>query len=202
MAYGDSFTPAGGQGEIKVRGPVWVGVWSLVTLGIYALYWIYQTAKHLRDYGNSKGRDLGQSPGMTLLAVTLGAFIIVPALVAIYRQAKRIQQAQHLAGVQPMNGWIALVLYLVVAPVFWAYEQSELNKAWAAEGGPVPKQDTYEAPSLPSARQQAPSTVPQQPEPAQPAEPAQPGSAAGTTSGDPLGGFEPPAPPPQDRPGQ
>jgi len=149
MAYGDSFTPRGGQGEIKVRGPVWVGIWSLVSLGIYSIYFIYVTAKHLRDYGNSKGRDLGQSPGMTLLAITLGALIIVPAVVAIWRQAKRIQQAQQLAGVQPMNGWLALVLYLVLFPVFYAYEQSELNKAWSAEGGPVPDTSaSYEAPRL------------------------------------------------------
>jgi hypothetical protein len=151
MSYGDKFTPPGVSEEVKVRGPVWVGVFTLLTLGIYSIYWIFQTAKHLRDYGNANGRDLGQSPGMTLLAVTLGWFIIVPPFVAIYRQAKRIQQAQHLAGIQPLNGWIALVLYLVLSPVFFAYEQSELNKAWGAEGGPVPQSDGYEAPHLQSA---------------------------------------------------
>src|SRR3712207_4756646 len=170
MSYGESFTPHGASGDIKVRGPVWVGVFSLVTLGIYVIYWIYVTAKHLREYGNSKGRDLGQSPGMTLLAVTLGALIIVPALVALYRQAKRIQQAQQLAGVQPMNGWLALVLYLVVAPIFFAYEQSELNKAWAAEGGPVPSDSSaHEAPRLESAPQEPVAT-----------------STASSTAGDPL----------------
>lgn len=153
MAYGDTFTPPGAAGEIKVRGPVWVGVWSLVTLGIYSIYWIYVTAKHLSDYGNAKGRDLGQKPGMTLLAITLGWLLFfIPPLVAMYRQAKRIQQAQALAGVQPMNGWLALVLYLVVSPVFFAYEQSELNKAWASEGGPVPSDSSaHEAPRLESA---------------------------------------------------
>jgi Domain of unknown function (DUF4234) len=158
MAYGDTFTPRGADAPIKTRGPVWVGVFTLLTLGIYSIYWIYVTAKHLRDFGDARGRDLGQSPGMTLLAVTLGWLIIVPPFVAIYRQAKRIQQAQHLAGVQPMNGWIALVLYLVVSPIFFAYEQSELNKAWAAEGAPLPQsEDSYEAPHLP----QAPDTAPQ-----------------------------------------
>ena len=156
MAYGESFTPSGASGEIKVRGPVWVGVWSLVTLGIYSIYWIYVTAKHLRDYGNAKGRDLGQKPGMTLLALTLGWLLLfIPPLVAMFRQAKRIQQAQQLAGVQPMNGWLALVLYLVVSPVFFAYEQSELNKAWAREGGPVPSDSAaHEAPRLQSAPEQ------------------------------------------------
>src|SRR3712207_5024308 len=123
MAYGDTFHPAGTTRDVKVRGPVWVGIWSLVTFGIFAIYWTYVTAKDLSEYGKAKGRDLGQSPGMTLLAVTLGALVIVPAIVAIYRQAKRIQQAQQLAGVQSMNGWLALVLYLVLFPVFYAYEQ-------------------------------------------------------------------------------
>src|SRR3712207_1388823 len=115
MAYGDSFTPPGARDPVKIRGPVWVGIFSFVTFGIYAIYWIYVTAKHLRDYGEAKGRDLGRSPGMTLLAVTLGVLIIIPPLVAIYRQAKRIQQAQRLAGGQPMNGWLALVLYIVLS---------------------------------------------------------------------------------------
>jgi Domain of unknown function (DUF4234) len=153
MAYGESFTPRSSSGEIKVRGPVWVGVFSLVTLGIYSIYWIYVTAKHLRDYGNANGRDLGQKPGMTLLAITFGWLLLfIPPLVAIYRQARRIQQAQHIAGVQPMNGWLALVLYLVLSPVFFAYEQSELNKVWAREGGPVPDDSSsYEAARLPEA---------------------------------------------------
>ena len=156
MAYGDTFTPTGASNEIKIRGPVWVGVWSLVTLGVYAVYWIYVTAKHLRDAGNARGRDLGQRPGMTLLALTLGwLLLLIPPIVAMYRQAKRIQQVQQLAGVAPMNGWLALVLYLVISPVFFAYEQVELNKAWAAEGGPVPVADN-EAPSLPAATPEEP----------------------------------------------
>ena len=159
MAYGDTFRPAGAERETKIRGPVWVGVFSLLTLGIYAIYWIYVTAKDLCAYGRAKGRDLGQNPGMTLLAVTLGWLIIVPPFVAIYRQAKRIQQAQMLAGVQPMNGWLALVLYLVLSPVFFAYEQSELNKSWAAEGAPVPAADG-EAPMLDAAPSGSAATPP------------------------------------------
>src|SRR3712207_5696057 len=142
MAYGDVFHPAGAARDIKVRGPVWVGVWTLVTLGLFSFYWIYVTAKDLSEYGKAKGYDLGQNPTGTLLALFPGVLIIVPALVAIYRQAKRIQQAQRLAGSRDqMNGWLALVLYLVFSPAFIGYEQSELNKAWAAEGGPVPQGD-------------------------------------------------------------
>lgn len=153
MAYGDTFQPAGTSRDVKVRGPLWIGIWSLVTLGFFAIYWTYVTAKDLSEYGKARGRDLGQRPGMTLLALTLGFLIIVPPIVATFRQAKRIQQAQLLAGTPPMNGWLALVLYLVVFPVFYGYEQSELNKAWAAEGGPVPV-TSNEAPRLEPASQQ------------------------------------------------
>lgn len=147
MAYGDTFHPAGTSRDIKVRGPLWTGLWSIT--GFYALYWIYVTAKDLSEYGNAKGRDLGQNPTMTLLAILIGWIIIVPPIVAVYRQAKRIQEVQKMNGVQPFNGWLALVLYIVISPAFIAYEQSELNKAWAAEGGPVPG-DNYAQP-LPAA---------------------------------------------------
>jgi hypothetical protein len=161
MAHGDVFTPRGAAADVKIRGPVWVGVWSFVTLGIYAVYWIFVTAKHLRDYGNARGQDLGQNPTMTLLAFLLGWILLfIPPIVALVRQGKRIQRAQQLAGVQPMNGWLAAVLYLVLSPVFFAYEQSELNKAWAAEGGPVPTPDggaqPHQAQSLPAAPSDSP----------------------------------------------
>jgi hypothetical protein len=138
MTYGDHYTPTGASAPIKLRGPLWVGVMSLLTLGLYSIYWVYETAKHLRDYGRAHGKDLGQKPGMTLLAMTAGWLVIVPPFVAMYRQARRIQQAQHLAGTEPLNGWIGLALYIAITPAFFAYEQAELNKAWAADGAPVP----------------------------------------------------------------
>ena len=125
MAYGETFTPRGGTGDIKVRGPVWVGVFSLVTLGIYAIYWIYVTAKDLSEYGKVKGRDLGQSPGMTLLAVTLGAFIIVPPFVAWSSFMGRIREAQRMAGLpQTANFWGSIGrAILILYNVKWHQEQ-------------------------------------------------------------------------------
>ncbi len=147
MDYGETYLPTGASAPVKLRGPLWVGVLSFVTLGIYAAYWIYQTAMQLRAYGRAHGRDLGQQPGMTLLAVTLGWLVIVPPFVALYRQARRIQQAQQLAGTAPLNGWLALVLFAVVSPAAFAYEQAELNRAWAADGAPI-QTPSNEAPPL------------------------------------------------------
>jgi hypothetical protein len=157
MAYGDTFHPAGAQRDIKVRGPIWAGAWSIT--GVYAIYWIIVTARDLSEYGKAKGRDLGQNPTNTLLAVLIGWIIIIPPLVAIYRQAKRIQQAQQMNGIEPFNGWLALVFYIVFSPIYFGYVQSELNKVWAAEGGPVPDTTLQPAPALDSAPQGDPLTT-------------------------------------------
>ena len=144
MAYGDVFKPAGMARDIKVRGPVWVAVWSLVTLGIYGIYWFYVTVKDLSEYGKAKGYDLGQNPMMSLLAVLIGwVLLFIPPIIAIYRFVKRTQQAQRLAGSPTqLNGWLWLIMALVgLSFGAYGYQQSELNKAWAAEGGPVPDKD-------------------------------------------------------------
>ena len=155
MAYGDTFHPAQTSRDIKIRGPLWVGVASTLSLflfAFYVIYWYYVFAKDLSEYGKAKGHDLGQRPGMTLAAFLIGwVLLFIPPIVATYRMVKRTQQAQQLAGVHAgLNGWLALVLLLVFSPAFYAYEQSELNKAWAAEGGPVPNTDLKAAPPLPS----------------------------------------------------
>jgi Domain of unknown function (DUF4234) len=147
MNYGDTYTPSGASASVKVRSPLFVGLATALTLGLYGIYWVYENAKHLRDYGRAHDRDLGQNPDMTLLAMTAGWLVIVPPFVAMYRQARRIQQAQRLAGTDPLNGWIGLALYVTISPVAAAYGQSELNKAWAADGAPVPTMTT-EAPPL------------------------------------------------------
>jgi Domain of unknown function (DUF4234) len=160
MAYGDTFHPAGTQRDVKVRGPVWVGVWSLVTLGIYGIWWFYVAAKDLSEYGKAKGHDLGQNPTMSLLALLFGWILLaIPTIIALYRFTKRAQAAQRLAGSNDvLNGWLALVLLLVFSPLYDAYVQSELNKAWAAEGGPVPIDEPYVGDPLPSGEQ--PSSTP------------------------------------------
>jgi hypothetical protein len=44
-----------------------------------------------------------------------------------------MQKAQQLAGVEVLNGWIGLVLYLVISPAFFGYMQSGLNNVWRAQ---------------------------------------------------------------------
>lgn len=133
----------GAEGTAKIRHILAPALLPFITLGIYFWYWWYQINREMRDYGRAKGsNELGTSPGTSLLAVTLGLLVIVPALVSIWNTTKRVQAAQRLAGVEPLNGWIALILFVVITPAFDAYLQSGLNSVWKTQaepaGQPVP----------------------------------------------------------------
>jgi hypothetical protein len=127
-------TIPGSSGTAKIRNLWAVALLPLITLAIYYFYWWYQINRELKDYGHSKSTDeLGESPGTSLLAVTLGALVIVPALVSTYRGFQRVQKAQELAGVDKLNGWIGLILYILISPAFFAYVQSGMNAVWRKE---------------------------------------------------------------------
>jgi hypothetical protein len=136
----------GTQATAKIRSPWAVALLPFATLSVYYFVWYYKINREMADLGRARGKtdELGDSPGTSLLATTLGLLIIVPALVSTYNTAKRIQAAQQLNGIQPLNGWLALVMYLLIAPVFWAYEQSELSKVWQ-QGGEPPRVEPAEA---------------------------------------------------------
>jgi hypothetical protein len=127
--------------QVKVRNPWLVVLWSLITLGIYHIVWWYKINKELKAFGESRGYDLGQNPVNSLLALVPGFIIIIPPLVSYYRGTKRVQGAQALAGREPINGWIALVLYLFIGIAFPAYLQVGLNSVWRQELSPAPGQD-------------------------------------------------------------
>src|SRR5918995_1620861 len=126
-----------GVGEsVKVRNIIAVPVLAFITLGIYLIFWWYFIHRELKDYGRAKGTDeLGTSPGKSVLAITLGALIIVPAIIGIINAFKRVQAAQRLNGLEPINGWIGLILILVIYPAFYGYMQSGLNPVWRAQAG-------------------------------------------------------------------
>lgn len=131
----------GTESEVKVRSPWAVALLPIVTLGIYGLVWWYKINKELKAYGEAKGYDLGQKPVNSLLALFPGGIIIVPALITYWRGTKRVQGAAKVAGREPVNGWIALILYLVISIGFYAYLQASLNHIWEQEAEPLPGQE-------------------------------------------------------------
>jgi hypothetical protein len=122
-----------------VRNIVAVAVLSVVTLGIYLVFWWYFINRELADYGRALGTDeLGDSPGKSTLALFPGALVIVPAIWTTVTTFKRVQAAQRLTGQTPLSGWLGLVLYVVISPAFYAYMQSGLNGVWKAQAAATP----------------------------------------------------------------
>ena len=130
----------GAGSRAKIRSPVWVAIWAILTLGIYIIFYWYFVNREMADYGRAKGtNELGDSPGKSTLALFPGALIIVPALWTTVTTFQRVQKAQRLVGQAPLNGWIAVLLYVVISPVFYAYMQSGLNSVWRAEPSQTPE---------------------------------------------------------------
>src|SRR3954447_10734114 len=154
---------AGTAAKAKIRSPFAPALLPYVTFFIYAWVWYYKINREMADLGRAKGTDeLGDSPGKSLLAVTLGALIIVPAVISTIRTFQRIQIAQRLSGVpQQANGWLALIMAILITPVFYAYEQSELNRAWRTGSG-----EAAAGAVLPPTSEPAPSGAPAPVEPA------------------------------------
>jgi hypothetical protein len=148
----------GSEDKVKIRSPWAAALLPIVTLGIYHLVWWYRINREMRDYGRAKGYDLGQSPTNSVLALFPGGLIIVPALITYWRGTRRVQGTARLSDHEPVNGWIALILYLLLAPGLWAYLQSSLNAIWRSEAeAPA----GHPAPPAPS--DQMPPPLPQDP---------------------------------------
>jgi hypothetical protein len=155
-----------GQAQVKVRSPWAVALLPIITLGIYHLVWWYRINRELRDYGQAKGYDLGQNPTSSLLALFPGGIIIVPALITYWRGTQRVQGAARVGGREPLNGWIALILYFVLSLGFWAYIQVSLNDLWRTEAEALPGQPAPpELPDRMPARVDEPQTMPAQEQP-------------------------------------
>jgi hypothetical protein len=135
----------GTKSEVKVRSPWAAALLPIITLGIYHLVWWYKINKELKQFGEAKGHDLGQNPTNSVLALFPGGIIIVPALVTYWNGTKRIMGAARLSGKEPVNGWISIILYILIAPAFWAYLQVSLNQIWEQEAEALPG---HEAPPV------------------------------------------------------
>jgi Domain of unknown function (DUF4234) len=120
----------------KIRGPVAVAILSLITLGIYVIFWWYYINREMADYGRARNtNELGDDPTKSTLALFPGGLIVVPAIWTTVTTFQRVQAAQRLTGRAPINGWLGLVLFLVISPALYGYMQSGLNSAWKAAAG-------------------------------------------------------------------
>jgi drug/metabolite transporter (DMT)-like permease len=111
----------------KRRNPWGVFGLAIITFGIYYFVWWYKINNEMNNLG------VQCNPTTSVLAVTLGAFIIIPPFVSYYTTADRIRQAQERTNAtERIIPVLALLLFIVVSVFAIPYYQSQLNKAWDA----------------------------------------------------------------------
>jgi hypothetical protein len=126
----------------KIRSALAVAVFTVITLGIYGIFWWYYINREMADYGRARGtKELGDDPSMSTLALFPGGLVVVPAIWTAVTTFQRVQAGQRLTGQVPLLGWVAVVLAVLFSPAFCAYMQSGLNSAWHTAGSaPSPQE--------------------------------------------------------------
>jgi Domain of unknown function (DUF4234) len=104
---------------------VWIGL-PLITFGIYHLVWHYKVNSEARRFL----RDDSISPGISVLAITLGAFLIIPPFVSVYQTAVRIRRMQDRASISGRIEPVIALLLIFVFGLHSLYLQSHLNRIW------------------------------------------------------------------------
>lgn len=119
----------------KVRHPLGPFGLSLLTLGFYYFFWYYKINKELAAIGQARNApQLGDAPGTSLLAITLGIFIIVPPYVSHYNTWKRLSEAEKVLGLpESMNPAVGFILTLFIGPVGMYFLQTGLNNVLKAQ---------------------------------------------------------------------
>ena len=134
--------------EAKVRNPLGVVGLSIITLGIYGIFWYYFLNKEMAQMGRARETDdLGDSPGKSVLAITLGALIIVPAFISLYNAWKRLNSGERLTGLTGVEPGLGLLLWIFIGPVAQYLFQSNWNKVLKAQAAPVEAGPSAEVPS-------------------------------------------------------
>jgi hypothetical protein len=109
-----------------VRKPIVVLLLSIVTLGIYGLYWQYATFKELKDYS---GEGIGGGLGL-LFAILLG-------IVNVFMMPHEIGQLYGREGQEePVRAVTGFWVFLpIVGGIIWLFKvQGRLNDFWIAHG--------------------------------------------------------------------
>ena len=110
----------------KIRNPVAVILLSIVTLGIYALYWYYKTYQEMKDYS---GEGLGGAVGLILaIFCNIVNWFVMPSEVAsLYQRDGKQSPVSAATGLWNLIPLLGLIIFIVKV-------QGALNDFWKSKG--------------------------------------------------------------------
>lgn len=129
---GGGYAGAGGLLAVgEKRDPIMVIVFTIITCGIYGLWWMYTYGTEVK---NSLGRqDLNPGTDLVIGLVTCG---IWSTIAFWYKYPKLIMEMQQRVGLPPNDmSMMTLLLGIFFAPASLYIIQTELNKIWDAAAG-------------------------------------------------------------------
>ena len=127
---------ADGPERAKHRNPWGVLGLTLITFGIYAIFWWYYINRELRDLGRAKDvAGLGEDPGLSTAAYALGAFALyIPVVWTVVTTTRRVQRGQIAQGRLAFSGWLAVVVYVLTLGIgLGVFLQYQMNEIWKDE---------------------------------------------------------------------
>jgi Domain of unknown function (DUF4234) len=124
-----STTTTGSTGPLgQPRGIAFVIILTIITLGIYSLYWVYKTEEEMKQH---TGEGIGGVLGLVVWIVVspVMGFVIPSEIGNTYKK-----DGQE----PPLTGWTGLWLFpfgILIIPVFvwYAKVQGALNRYWESK---------------------------------------------------------------------
>jgi len=101
---------------IKKRNMIAQVFLTIITLGIYCIYWFYQVSVELKGIAN----DENANPALW----TVLLFVPFASIYSVYKFSELYEKVTD----GQMNRWLLFVLYLVFTPAVWFIVQTELNR--------------------------------------------------------------------------
>jgi Na+/proline symporter len=114
----------------KNRGVVFVILISILTLGIYYLYWVYKSHEEIKEHSD---QGIGGVLGL-VIAILLGfviPFVLPSEIRKMYERDGRESRVSGWTGL-----WATLGILILVGPIIWFVKvQGALNRYWHLKRG-------------------------------------------------------------------
>jgi Domain of unknown function (DUF4234) len=115
----------GAKGPIgEARNPTMIIILTIVTCGIYGLYWMYKNFEELKQHN---GEGLGGVVGLLLSLVVVGYFMLPMEVQKTYEQDGKESPVNPIYGLFLFIPLIGFILYILKV-------QGALNDYWVSKG--------------------------------------------------------------------